>query len=191
MADGGVDFPCFLLDEERGRLCAGQVRDGCFEQDIARLGPRVCAGVESRPWGCPRIGRSVRLARSGGSDTAFVHRSFHRGERPTAGRIARLRCVRAADKRIEARLDDLRARGIYSDVCPILKTLEEASRVRPLYLDFVEDAILLCDRGGFFAGVLRHLKRRLKELVSVRPQKGRIRYWELKPDYRPGEIFDL
>ena len=58
------------------------------------------------------------------------------------GRIARLDCVRIADRRIEARLDDLRARGIYSDVCSILKTPEEASQVRPLYLDFVEDAII-------------------------------------------------
>lgn len=107
------------------------------------------------------------------------------------GRMARLACVRVADQRIEARLDELRVRGIYSEVCPILKTPEEAARFRPLYLDFVEDAIILFDREGFFAGVLRRLKRRLKELGSVRHQVGKIRYWELKPNYRPGEIFDL
>ena len=107
------------------------------------------------------------------------------------GRIARLDTVRSADKRIETRLNGLRALGVYSDVCPILKTSEEASRVRPLYLDFVEDAIILHDRDGFFADILRRLKRRLKELGSVRRQMGNIRYWELKPDYRPGEIFEI
>ncbi len=107
------------------------------------------------------------------------------------GRVARLKRVRGAEKRIEPRLEDLRAKGIFSDVCPILKTSEEASRVRPLYLDMVEDAVILHDRGGFFAGVLRRLKKRLRELGSVRRRLGRIRYWELKPDYRPGEVFEL
>ncbi|MGH9341548.1 MAG: hypothetical protein ACRD1R_18680, partial [Acidobacteriota bacterium] len=31
--------------------------------------------------------------------------------------------------------------------------------LRPLYLDFVEDAIILYDRQGFFAQVLARLKR--------------------------------
>ena len=108
-----------------------------------------------------------------------------------AGRIARLERIRTADKRIEVRLNDLRARGIYSDVCSILKTPEEAVRVRPLYLDFVEDAIIFHDRDGFLAGVLRRLKRRLKELGSVRRKMGIFRYWELKPDFQPGEIFEI
>lgn len=107
------------------------------------------------------------------------------------GRMARLAYVQAADQRIETRLNELRVEGIYSEVCPILKTPEEAARFRPLYLDFIEDAIILADRDGFFAGVLRRVKKRLKELGSVRRQMGKIRYWELKPDYRPGEIFDL
>jgi predicted nucleotidyltransferase len=107
------------------------------------------------------------------------------------GRIARLERVRSAERRIDARLANLGATGFYGDICPILKTPEEASRVRPLYLDMTEDAILLYDRDDFFAGVLSRLKKRLKELGSVRRRMGKIRYWELKPDYRPGEVFEL
>ena len=107
------------------------------------------------------------------------------------GRRARLERIRAADQRIEKRLQDLWSRGIYSDVCPILQTPEEAARVRPLYLDLVEDAVLLFDADGFFASVLDRLKRRLKELGSVRRRMGKVGYWELKPDLRPGEIFEL
>lgn len=107
------------------------------------------------------------------------------------GRMARLERILATDQRIETRLKDLRDRGICSDVCPILKTTEEAARVRPLYLDLVEDAVILFDRDGFFASVLDRLKSRLKELGSVRRRMGKIRYWELKPDYQPGEIFEL
>lgn len=107
------------------------------------------------------------------------------------GRRARLECIRGVDRRIEKQLKDLRSRGIFSDVCPILKTPEEAAQIRPLYLDFVEDAVFLVDRDGFFASVLHRLKSRLKELGSVRRQMGKIRYWELKPDLQPGEIFEL
>jgi hypothetical protein len=76
-------------------------------------------------------------------------------------------------------------------VCPILKTPEEAAQIRPLYLDFVADTVFLVDRDGFFASVLDRLKSRLKALGSVRRQMGKICYWELKPHYRPGEIFEL
>jgi predicted nucleotidyltransferase len=107
------------------------------------------------------------------------------------GRVGRLRPVRGADRRIEARLRSLRSKGIHSEVCPILMTPEAASALRPLYLDFVEDAMLLYDRHGFFAGVLNRLRRRLRELGSIRHRIGRTWYWELKPDYRPGEIFEL
>jgi hypothetical protein len=107
------------------------------------------------------------------------------------GRMARLEYIRAVGRRIDKPLQDLRSKGVLSDVCPILKTPEEAVQIRPLYLDFVEDAVFLVDRDGFFAGILSRLRSRLKELGSVRRQMGKIRYWELKPDYRPGEIFEL
>ncbi|MDE2058519.1 MAG: nucleotidyltransferase domain-containing protein [candidate division NC10 bacterium] len=107
------------------------------------------------------------------------------------GRRARLERVRAADQRIEKRLKELRGKEIYSDVCPILQTPEEAVPLRPFYLDFVEDAVILFDPDGFFASVLDRLKSRLKELRSVRRRMGKTRYWDLKPDLRPGEIFEL
>jgi hypothetical protein len=107
------------------------------------------------------------------------------------GRIARLDSIRRVDRRVQARLRGLRSGGIHGDVCPILKSPEEAARVRPLYLDMVEDAVILYDRDRFFAGVLGRLRKRLRELGSVRRRMGKIRYWELKPDYRPGEVFEL
>lgn len=76
-------------------------------------------------------------------------------------------------------------------ISPIYKTPEEAARLVPLYLDMVDDARLLHDRDGFFAGVLEGLRRRLAQLGSRRvPFKGGW-YWELKPDARPGEVFEI
>ncbi len=63
--------------------------------------------------------------------------------------------------------------------------------VRPLYLDLVEDAVLLFDRDGFFAGALEHLRRSLRRTGVRRLRLGKIRYWDLKPDLVPGEIFEI
>lgn len=61
----------------------------------------------------------------------------------------------------------------------------------PLYLDMTEDAILLRDEGGFFAGVLGRLRDRLRQLGAVRRRMGQLRYWDLKPDLVAGERIEL
>ena len=83
------------------------------------------------------------------------------------------------------------ADGIDTRVVPVVKTRQEAARVVPLYLDMVEDACLLVDRGGFFAGVLARLGARLAALGAERRRRGRVRYWILKRDFQPGESIEL
>ena len=73
---------------------------------------------------------------------------------------------------------------------PILKTPEEASRITPLYLDLVEDSIILYDRDDFMRRVLDRL-RRLRELGARRVWEGKSWYWILKPDLRFGEVFEI
>ena len=55
----------------------------------------------------------------------------------------------------------------------------------------VEDAVLLYDRDGFFASVLARLRKRLRAMGAERRRLGRIAYWDLKPDFRPGEVIEL
>jgi predicted nucleotidyltransferase len=107
------------------------------------------------------------------------------------GRFARLATIGRADERFEKELNRLRAAGIDTRVVPILRPRAEARRVVPLYLDMVEDARLLRDRDGFFAGVLAGLRTRLTELGAERRRRGRSRYWVLKRDFRPGEVITL
>lgn len=96
-----------------------------------------------------------------------------------------------ADQSIEAELAALHEEGIVADLCVILQTPEEAKTVRPLYLDLVEDAILLFDRDGFLAGALEQLKHSLRRKGARRLRLGKVRYWDLKPDLVPGEIFEI
>lgn len=109
-------------------------------------------------------------------------------ERLPAGRFARLRLLETTDREFEAALA---AAGIRTRVAPVLRTRDEAARTIPLYLDMVEDARLLCDRDGFFAGVLGRLRTRLVELGAERRLRGHTRYWVLKRNFTPGEVFEL
>jgi hypothetical protein len=96
-----------------------------------------------------------------------------------------------ADERIGPTLEKLAAEGIHTGFSRILSTPEEALHIVPLYLDVVEDAILLIDRDGFFRAVLSRLRERLNALGARRLCTGRIRYWDLKPDFKPGEHFSI
>ncbi|MDO8690004.1 MAG: nucleotidyltransferase domain-containing protein [Dehalococcoidia bacterium] len=73
----------------------------------------------------------------------------------------------------------------------ILKSRLEAAYHSPLYLDLVEDARFLLDRGGFFGGVLEEIRVRLRELGSQRKFVGKQWYWILKPDLKPGEAVEI
>ena len=51
---------------------------------------------------------------------------------------------------------------------------------------------LLYDRDGFFAAILQRLEKRLAELGSERRvDKDGYECWDLKPDFKPGEVIEL
>lgn len=106
-------------------------------------------------------------------------------------RYLRYRMFEEAEKEVEGLLSELRKEGYSAFISPIIKSREEASKVTPLYLDMVEDAVILYDRDGFFAGILKRLRRRLKELKAKRVRVGKMWYWVLKEEYRFGEVIEI
>lgn len=70
---------------------------------------------------------------------------------------------------------------------PIFKTPAEVRRGSPLFLDMLDDGRLLYDRDGFFAKELAALKGRLDKLGAKRIWRGEAWYWDLKPDFKPGD----
>jgi len=74
----------------------------------------------------------------------------------------------------------------------VTKTPEEALAHSPLYLDLVEDAVLLFDRGEFFEAILQSLRVRMQALGSRRiylPDGSW--YWDLRPGFQFGEVVEL
>ena len=94
----------------------------------------------------------------------------------------------------EALLPDLETlwqQGVYTDFVEIIRSREEAQQFHPVYLDMTEDAVILYDKDGFLQGVLKRLHRRLQELGARKERIGRVWYWLLKPDLKPGEVFEV
>ena len=105
------------------------------------------------------------------------------------GRMPRVAEFDAVEKRIRALLA-----GEIDPVpflSPFFKTPEEANVENYLFLDMTDDARLLYDRDDFFARRLDRLRKRLQELGSQRIWLGSAWYWDLKPDYKPGDVFEL
>ena len=101
------------------------------------------------------------------------------------GRIARVRDFAAVENALAASEEN------QVELSPIFKTPEEIERGTPLLLDMVEDARMLFDRDDFLKCALKNLNDRLQRLGARRIWQGNAWYWDLKPDYKAGEIFEV
>ena len=69
---------------------------------------------------------------------------------------------------------------------------EEAEKTPLLFLDLTEDAILLFDRNSFLESLLLKFKAKLVEKGAKRVFiDGEKWYWDLKPDYKFGDIVEI
>jgi hypothetical protein len=130
------------------------------------------------------------VARGDASATSDIDLLIVATDLPT-GQFARKRLLQAVDAAFERDLERAEAEGVEGRLARILRTPEEAGRVIPLYLDLTEDAVLLRDRGGFFAAVLERLRGSLRRLGARRVRQGSTWYWDLKPDFKPGDVFEI
>lgn len=81
----------------------------------------------------------------------------------------------------------LEEKGMNPSLSLLILSLEEAKENRYLYLDMVEEALILMDREGFFHSKLESIQKRLKELGSRKVRRNGDWYWDLKPDLKPEE----
>jgi predicted nucleotidyltransferase len=108
------------------------------------------------------------------------------------GRMKRVGEFEAVEGKLAPFLKSLELNhGINTYISTVIKSPEEAWKGSPLFLDMVEDARILFDRNDFFRKVLERLRQRLAELGSKRIWRGNAWYWDLKPDYQPGDIIEL
>ena len=96
-----------------------------------------------------------------------------------------------ADLREMHSYKELRIKGYFPDISPILYTPEEIQDTKPIFLDMVEDGEILLDNGTF-RDKLDDIKRRMSKLNSrkIVCEDGTW-YWELKPGMKLGEVITL
>jgi len=107
------------------------------------------------------------------------------------GAFARRAVVEPVHQTLQPELDKLLRANIYTDLIEVLRTPEEAGRFHLLYLDMMLDAQLLYDRDNFMESRLARVRERADELGAIRRQIGDVSYWDLKPDFVPGEVIAL
>jgi uncharacterized protein len=74
----------------------------------------------------------------------------------------------------------------------VTKSPEEAIVHSPLYLDLVEDAVFILDQGDLIGHVLSDMRERMAKLGSRRVYLADgTWYWDLKPDFRFGEVVEI
>ncbi|MEM2733130.1 MAG: nucleotidyltransferase domain-containing protein [Candidatus Bathyarchaeia archaeon] len=78
-------------------------------------------------------------------------------------RMERQKIFLEVERTLEPEINDLWGKGLHIDFSPIILSVEEARRFRPIYLDMVEDAVIIYDKGDFFkGGCLKTLKEDLR-----------------------------
>ena len=107
------------------------------------------------------------------------------------GRLKRVAEFRSVEVALAPQLAQARAAGFTPELSPVIKTPSEVLQGSPLFLDMVEDARLLYDRAGFLRSALDQFKARLDRLGARRIWRGNAWIWDLKPDYQPGQVFEL
>ncbi len=107
------------------------------------------------------------------------------------GRVQRAADFRAVEQALALPLAEARRNGLDVELSPVFKTPSEVQQGSPLFLDMLQDARLLYDRQDFFQKALDGFRARLDRLGARRIWRGNAWIWDLKPDYKPGEVFEL
>jgi len=119
-------------------------------------------------------------------DVLMISDDFHGS---LGSRIERLMGVEDA---VQHEVKWLRENGIRTGLSFYPLNSREAEGLPYLFLDLTEDAIILHDKGRRLEGLFKELGAKLIERGAVRVFLDEDRwYWDLKPDYRFGEVVEI
>jgi len=86
---------------------------------------------------------------------------------------------------------ELKASGLSADPYPVFVTPQDLESRPLILLDILDHGIILCDT-GVLRNRLDRLQRRLWELGARKiSHPDGTWHWDLKPDWKPGEVIEL
>jgi len=107
------------------------------------------------------------------------------------GRMRRVAEFVAVERCVEPILRAKESAGVRTRLSPLIRTPSEIEAGSAILLDMTEDLRALFDRDRFLERRIEKLRQRLKELGARRVRTGDAWWWDLKPDFKPGEVFTL
>ncbi|MGQ9531235.1 MAG: nucleotidyltransferase domain-containing protein [Desulfotomaculales bacterium] len=135
------------------------------------------------------FGSAARGALRRGSDIDLLvvledaPRSYHKRLKELWPAVEEIR-----DSREMERLDEV---DLHLEPSFLVLTRAEVAGHPPLLIPIVEEGVILADRDGFLAAELAGVRERLACLGAVKKATPLGPYWVLKPDLRPGEVFEI
>lgn len=107
------------------------------------------------------------------------------------GRLKRVQEFSPIKDALRNRLRSLEKQGVFTTLAPVFKTREEVRRGSLLFLDMLDDGKILLDDSQFWHSYISEFRERLTRLGARKIFLGDRWYWDLKPDYKTGEIFEI
>lgn len=104
------------------------------------------------------------------------------------GRISRVEEFLPIEREILSQIIDSKYPILLS---PIFKTPAELALKSPILLDMTEDSKIAYDPQNVFLDVISDLKESLKKYGARRVVRGTAWWWDLKPDFKPGDVVKL
>jgi len=106
---------------------------------------------------------------------------------------SRIECIlNDVEDKISDEIERLKRFGVNTELNIYPLRREEVSRLPPILLDLTEDGIIIYDNELFLEKILTRLKAKLIELNAKRIFIDRDTwYWDLKPDYKFGEVIEF
>lgn len=87
---------------------------------------------------------------------------------------------------------ELKEKKLGAIISPVPLTPEEIKKNPPILLDLVTDGKILYDTDNFMRDWITNLKKRLEEKGARKIFLGKGKwYWDLKPDYKLGEVVEI
>ena len=81
------------------------------------------------------------------------------------------------EDKLENEINKLHTNGYNPTLSPVMLTEEEATHVPPLFIDLIEDAVILYDVDEFLAKLFERIRKQLAELGAERVWMDKRWYW--------------
>lgn len=106
-------------------------------------------------------------------------------------RFARRRMLEPEPKEIETRFLALMDQGIYTRINSMIKTMTELERPTPFLFSALEEGTVLLDTESLYTDLKQRVSEWQQTLGARIRYLGNVRYIELKPGVRWGEVFSI